>query len=63
MFGYNDLLYYFANVKIEQSDPKSYAQDREVVIRSLKSIDASTKLSGVIQTGKISLNARSVCRK
>ena len=41
MFGYNDVLYYYANVKIEQSDPQSYANDKRVIINSLKDLAAS----------------------
>ena len=36
MFAYPDLTYYFANVKIEQSDPDSYAADKEILVNQLK---------------------------
>ena len=36
MFAYPDLPYYFANVKIEQSDPDSYVADKEILINQLK---------------------------
>ena len=36
MFAYPDLPYYFANVKIEQSDPDSYAADKEILVNQLK---------------------------
>ena len=36
MFAYPDLTYYFANVKIEQSAPDSYALDKEVLVNQLK---------------------------
>src|SRR5258708_39779968 len=30
MFAYSDLTYYFANVKIDQSSPDSWTQDKEI---------------------------------
>lgn len=48
MFGYEDVRYYFANVKIEQSDAESWAQDRERVINELKHY-SSTKQATKIQ--------------
>jgi len=36
MFAYPDLTYYFANVKIEQSAPNRYAQDKEILVNELK---------------------------
>jgi hypothetical protein len=36
MFAYSDLTYYFANVKIEQSTPDSYAQDKRILVNQLK---------------------------
>ena len=36
MFAYPDLPYYFANVKIEQSDPARYLQDKEILINEKK---------------------------
>ena len=48
MFGYEDVRYYFANVKIEQSDAESYAQDKEKVINELKHY-SSTKQATKIQ--------------
>ena len=36
MFAYPDLPYYFANVKIEQSAPDSYAADKEILVNQLK---------------------------
>src|SRR4029434_2555729 len=35
MFAYPGLTYYFANVKIEQSAPDSYAPDKEVLVKQL----------------------------
>ena len=48
MFGYEDVRYYFANVKIEQSDAESYTQDKERVINELKHY-SSTKQATKIQ--------------
>ena len=36
MFAYPALPYFFANVKIEQSDPDSYAADKEILLNQLK---------------------------
>jgi hypothetical protein len=36
MFAYSDLPYYFANVKIEQSSPDSWAKDKEILISQLQ---------------------------
>ena len=36
MFAYPDLTYYFANVKIEQSAPDSFAADKEAIVNELK---------------------------
>ena len=47
MFAYPDLPYYFANVKIEQSDPARYLQDKEILISEKKhfaSIKAATAM-------------------
>lgn len=47
MFGYKDVAYFFANVKIEQSNAGNYAQDKERVINGQKhqsSVKQSTKL-------------------
>ena len=47
MFAYSDLTYYFANVKIEQSAPDRYAQDKEILVNELKhysKIKAATRM-------------------
>lgn len=36
MFAYPDVTYYFANVKIEQSVPDSFAADKEAIVNELK---------------------------
>ena len=56
MFAYRDVFYYFANVKIEQSDPASYAQDKETVINSLKNVESTKQATGIIYSDKIMLN-------
>ena len=56
MFAYKDVFYYFANVKIEQSDPASYAQDKETVINSLKNNAATKQATGIIYSDKTILN-------
>ena len=42
MFGYRDVRYFFANVKIEQSNAGDYAQDKERVINQLKDLSRPT---------------------
>ena len=56
MFAYNDVFYYFANVKIEQSEPASYAQDKEKVINSLTNNAATKQATGIIYSDKTMLN-------
>jgi len=56
MFAYKDLLYYFANVKIEQSDAQSYAQDKEVIVRSLKNLASTKQATKSIYADRIELN-------
>ncbi len=42
MFAYPDT-YFFANVKAEQSDPQSYAKDKETLIRQMQWLPAGSK--------------------
>jgi hypothetical protein len=56
MFGYSDVLYYFANVKIEQSDPDSYLQDKQRVIGALKYESTIKEATGTIYADKTMLN-------
>lgn len=56
MFAYKDLFYFFANVKIEQSDPTSYFQDKERVVSDLEYSASTEKATGMISTGKTMLN-------
>ena len=56
MFGYRDLLYYFANVKIEQSESSSYAQDKERVVNELKYLSTTKQATGNVFSDKILLN-------
>jgi len=56
MFAYSDVLYYFANVKIEQSDPASYADDKEKVINEQKYYSSTKQATGIIFTDKTMLN-------
>ncbi len=52
MFGYEDVRYYFANVKIEQSDAGSYAQDKERVINQLKHYSSTKQATKIQYTDK-----------
>ena len=52
MFGYPDLPYYFANVKIEQSDPARYLQDKEILINEKKHLAASKQSTAMVFTDK-----------
>jgi hypothetical protein len=56
MFGYKDVSYYYANVKIEQSDPQSYAQDKGIVIDELKHLTSSDQASKILFADKAMLN-------
>jgi hypothetical protein len=56
MFAYKGLLYYFANVKIEQSETSSYAQDKERVINELKYLSTTKQATGNIFSDKTMLN-------
>jgi hypothetical protein len=56
MFSYKDVRYYYANVKIEQSDPASYVQDKERIINSLKHVASSKNNTNVIYAYKMILN-------
>lgn len=59
MFGFKDVRYFFANVKIEQSNPGDYAQDKELVINQLKHLSkpkATTQWPKTLFTDKEVLN-------
>jgi hypothetical protein len=56
MFAYNDVPYYFANVKIEVSDPQSYAEDKAKVIDDLKHSAKTERSSKVLYADKSILN-------
>jgi len=56
MFAYRDLLYFFANVKVELSDPQSYEEDKRKVIADLKRAASTERVSKVIYSDKTILN-------
>jgi hypothetical protein len=56
MFSYSDLLYYYANVKIEQSDPASYLEDKETVVGELKHFATTKQATAIIFTDTTMLN-------
>jgi hypothetical protein len=56
MFGYSDLGYYFANVKIEQSEPSSYARDKQAVVGELKYLSTTKQATGNVFSDKSVLN-------
>ena len=56
MFAFPDLPYYFANVKIEQSAPHSYALDKEVLVNQLKYYSAIKEAHPMIFEDKTMLN-------
>ncbi|HKO41930.1 MAG TPA: hypothetical protein VJU84_01465 [Pyrinomonadaceae bacterium] len=56
MFAYPDLTYYFANVKIEQSAPDSYAPDKEVLVNQLKHYSSIKEAHPMIFEDKTMLN-------
>jgi hypothetical protein len=56
MFGYKDVGYFYANVKIEQSDAKSYAQDKEIVINELRHLSSSKQFKMMLIADKTMLS-------
>jgi len=56
MFAYRDLLYYFANVKIEQSSADSYDKDKEILISQLKYYTTVKEATKMIFSDKVQLN-------
>lgn len=56
MFAYPDLTYYFANVKIEQSAPDGYPQDKEILVNQLKYYSSTKEATAMIFTDKTMLN-------
>src|SRR6266853_764786 len=56
MFGYKNVSYNFVDVKIEQSDPSSYARDKERVINELKYLSSTKQATGNTFIGKTMLN-------
>ena len=56
MFGYKGVRYYFANIKIEQSDSQSYAQDKEAVINQLIHYSSTKQATKILYTEKVLLN-------
>ena len=56
MFAYPDLPYYFANVKIEQSAPDSYAADKEILVNQLKHYSSIKEAHPMIFEDKKMLN-------
>ena len=56
MFGYKNLSYYFADVKIEQSEPSSYPRDKRRVIDELKYLSSTKQATGNTFIDKVMLN-------
>lgn len=56
MFAYENVRYYFANVKIEQSDAGSYEQDKERVINDLSHAASMEQATKILFTDKTMLN-------
>src|SRR5258708_6633152 len=56
MFAYPDLTYYFANVKIEQSAPDRYSQDKEILINEQKHYSTIKEATGMPFTDKTLIN-------
>ncbi len=56
MFGYENVRYYFANVKIEQSDAGSYALDKERVINNLSHAASTERATKILFSDKTILN-------
>lgn len=56
MFAYPDLPYYFANVKIEQSDAGSYDQDKQILVNQLKHFTTTREATALTFSDKTLLN-------
>jgi hypothetical protein len=56
MLAYSDVLYFFANVKIEQSDPDKYVDDKQKVVGELKYFSSTKQATGIIYSDKTTLN-------
>lgn len=56
MFAYPDLTYYFANIKIERSDPNRYEQDKEILISAQKHNATIKEATAIVFTDKKLLN-------
>jgi hypothetical protein len=46
MYAFEDAGYFFANVKIERSNPLEYERDKEVIVRQLRTIDGGNGFLG-----------------
>jgi hypothetical protein len=56
IFAYSDLAYYFANVKIEQSAPGRYAQDKEILVNELKHYSNTKQATGMAFSDRTLIN-------
>jgi hypothetical protein len=56
MFAFPDLPYFFANVKIEQSAPDSFEQDKQILIDELKFYTTTKEATPMIFSDKALLN-------
>jgi hypothetical protein len=56
MFSYPDLPYYFANVKIERSEPGKYAEDKKILVDQLKYYSSTKDTTALIFADKAALN-------
>ena len=56
MFAYKDVGYFYANVKLEQSDAQSYAQDKEIVINQLRHFSSSKQARMMVVADKTMLS-------
>jgi hypothetical protein len=56
MFGFKNVSYAFANIKIEQSDAQSYAEDKEKVIANLRHFSSTKQATQIIYTDKTFVN-------
>lgn len=56
MFAFPDLPYFFTNVKIEQSAPDSFEQDKQILIDQLKFYTTTKEATPMIFSDKVLLN-------
>jgi hypothetical protein len=61
MFAYKKARYYFANVKVEQSNAQDFAKDKDAVVEEIKYLPAYENVSAkMVYRGKLTFNGYEV---